>query len=115
MRAVVPDELERLRIVAIDQLDFGVSFDGIVEVGEFAVERHGDGALRQRRRDALGDVETAYAAVELTLGAIGKGEGNLGGSGHGLQIAEAILEARFGFWLVGHTFLLKLTPANGRR
>ena len=38
----------------------------------------------------------------MALGAVGEGEGNLGGGGHGLEIAQAVLETGFGFGL-NHT------------
>ncbi|MGY3118969.1 hypothetical protein ACVWXQ_002906 [Bradyrhizobium sp. S3.14.4] len=113
--AVVADQLERARIVAVDQLDLGIGFDGIVEVGDYAVERHRNRALGQRRRNALGDLEAGDALGVFAPGAVGEGEGDLFGRGHGSQIAEAVLKAGFGFGLVGHAFLLRLTPANERR
>jgi len=102
--AVVTDQLERLWFVAGDQPEAGVLGDGIVEVGERAVERHRDRALGERGRDALGDLEAGDVRIELALGAVGEGEGNLGARGHGLQIAQAVLEAGFGLGLVGHCF-----------
>ena len=57
MGGVVPDELQRSRVVAADEFDLGVALDRVTEVGEHAIERHGDGALGERGRDALGDIE----------------------------------------------------------
>ena len=57
MRAVVPDQLQRARVVARDELDLGVLLDRVGEIGDRAVERHRDRALGERGRDALGDVE----------------------------------------------------------
>lgn len=86
MRAIVADQFERARIVAVYELDLGVGLDGIVEVGEHAVERHRNRALGQRRRDALGDVEAGDALVILALGAVGEGEGNFCGGVTGLRL-----------------------------
>ena len=55
MGGVVADQLERARIVAVDELDPGVAVDRVGEIGERAVERHRDGALGKRRRDRFGD------------------------------------------------------------
>ena len=57
MGGVVPDELQRARIVATDEFDLGIALDRVTEIGEHAIERHGDGALGERGRDALGDIE----------------------------------------------------------
>ena len=46
MRGVVADQFDRARIVARDELQPRVSVDGVGEVGDFAVERHRDGALQ---------------------------------------------------------------------
>ena len=79
------------------------------------VERHRHGALGQRGRNALGDIKAGNAFGEFALGAVGKGEGDLGGFG-GLQIAQAENESgRGGILVVGHGSLLWLTPANERR
>ena len=40
---------KRAWIVAVDQFDLGIGFDGGVEVADHAVERHCDRALGQRR------------------------------------------------------------------
>ena len=61
MRGVVPDQLQRARVLARDEFDLGVALDRVGEIGERAVERHGDGALGQRRRNALGHVEPGGA------------------------------------------------------
>ena len=49
VRGVVPDQFQRARVVAVDELDLGVARDRLGEVGEFAVERHRHRALCQRR------------------------------------------------------------------
>ena len=78
MRSVVADELERFRVGASDELDRGVGRDRVGEVGEAAVEAHGDGALGERRRNRLRDVETGGAALDLALGAVRKCQGDFG-------------------------------------
>ena len=108
MRAVMPDQFQRARIVAGDEFDFRVLLDRIVEVGEVAVERHRHRALGERRRDALGDVEAGDAVGEFAFGAVGEGNADLVHGLDGLQIRKAVLE-------VAHQSLLWLTPANGRR
>ena len=49
MRGVVADQFERARVVAGKELDLGVVVDRIGEVGNLAIERHGDRALGERR------------------------------------------------------------------
>ena len=61
VRGVMPDQFERARVVAWDEFDPGVAVDRVGEIGERAVERHGDRAFGQRGRDALGDIETGCA------------------------------------------------------
>ncbi len=61
MRGVVPDQFQRARVLARQEFDLGVLLDRIGEVGHHAVERHRDGALGERGRDALRDVETGCA------------------------------------------------------
>ena len=90
VRGVVPDQLQRARVVAVDEFDLGVALDRVGEIGERAVERHGDGALGQRGRNALGDVKPGCALGIFPTGAVGKGQRD-------------------------HQHLLLLTPANERR
>ena len=47
MRGVMPDQLQRTRILAGEEFDFGVAIDRVGEIGERAVERHRDRALGQ--------------------------------------------------------------------
>ena len=58
MGGVVPDELERPRILAGEELDPGVAKDRVGKIGDAAVERHRDGALGERLRDAFRDRRT---------------------------------------------------------
>ena len=90
VRGVVADELERARVVAGEELDLGVVLDRIGEIGKLAVDRHGDRALGERRRNALGDVEAGGVLRVLPTRAVGKGHSD-------------------------HFLLLLLTPANERR
>ena len=90
MGGVVPDELQRARIVAGQELDRSVVLDRIGEIGNFAIERHRHRALGERRRDALGNVETGGFSGILPTRAVGKGQRD-------------------------HASLLLLTPANERR
>ncbi len=115
VRRVMSDQFQRARIVAADEFDFRVMFDSVGEISDLAIKRHRHGALGERGRDALGDVEAGGVFGELALGAVGEGEGDFV---HGLdrfQIREAVLESRRGGILVWHGYLLVLTPANERR
>ena len=76
MRAVVPDQLERARVLAANELDPGVPADRIVEIGDGAVERHRDRALGERLGDAFGDLAAGDAGGELALRAIGECQGD---------------------------------------
>ena len=115
MRGVMPDQFQRARIVAVDQFDLRIVRDRIVEIGDHAVQRHRHRALGQRRRDALGDVETGDVLGIFALRAVGEGEGDLLHGFGRFQIRKAKLESRCGRILVRHCRLLKLTPANERR
>ncbi len=66
MRRVVADELQRARILAGDELDLRVAIQRREQIDERAVDSHGDAALGERGRDALGDVEARDAGIELT-------------------------------------------------
>jgi len=76
MGGVVPDQLQRARVLAADEFDLGVALDGVVQVREHAIERHGDGALGERGRDALGDIEPGCAVGKVPTCAVGKGQGD---------------------------------------
>ena len=90
MRGVVADQFQRARIVAREEFDLCIVLDRIGEIGDNAVERHRDGALGKRRRNALGDVEAGCAFGIVPACAVGKGQRD-------------------------HHSLLLLTPANERR
>ena len=115
MRGVMPDQLQRARIVAIDEFDLGVVFDSVGEIADHAIQRHRHRAFCQRRRDALGDIEAGDALGEFAPGAVGEGEGDAGLGFDRLQIGDTVLESGRGRVLVGHRSLLWLTPANERR
>jgi len=110
----MPDQLQRARIVAVDELDFRIVFDCVGEVGDHAIQRHRHGALGQRRRDALGDIEAGDAFGEFAPGSVGEGEGDSGLGIDRLQIGDTVLESGRGRVLVGHSSLLLLTPTNER-
>ena len=74
VRGVVPDQLQRARVVARDEFDLGVALDRVGEVGDRAVERHRHGALGQRGRNALGDIEPGGALGVVPARAVGKGQ-----------------------------------------
>jgi hypothetical protein len=89
---VVPDQLQRARVVAGDELDFRFMLDGIGKIADHAIERHRHRALGQRRRNAPGDIEAGGVFEEFALGAVGEGEGDPRGFDR-FQIAEAELES----------------------
>ncbi len=64
MRGVVPDQRQRARIVAGDDLDPRIRGDRIGEVGELAVERHRHRLLGERLGNALGDLAAGDAGGE---------------------------------------------------
>ena len=74
MRGVVTNKLQRARIVAAHELEFHVAVDGRGEIGERAVEGHGDRALGERWRDGFGDVEAGNAGLERTGRPVGEGD-----------------------------------------
>ena len=76
VRGVVADEFQRARIVAVEELDLGIVLDRIGEIGELAVERHRHGALGERRRNALGDIEAGGVLRVFPTRAVGKGHGD---------------------------------------
>ena len=97
VRGVVADELQRARIVAGEELDLGVVLDRIGEVGELAVERHGDRALGERRRNALGDVEAGGVWRIVPTRAVGKGHGDhvLAPFAHSCERAQVSVTVRY--------------------
>ena len=74
MGGVVPDQFQRARVFAREEFDLGVVLDRVGEIGHHAVERHRDGALGERGRDALGDIEAGGALGILPTRAVGKGQ-----------------------------------------
>jgi hypothetical protein len=74
MRRVVPDQFERAWILARNEFDPGIAIDRIAQIGEGIVKHHCCGALRQRRRNALGNVETGCAWGVFTACAVGEGQ-----------------------------------------
>src|SRR4051812_42523211 len=74
MGGVVPDQRQRARIVAGDDLNATVAGDGVGKVSDHPVERHGDRLLGERLRDALGDRAARYAGVEIANRIVGKSQ-----------------------------------------
>jgi len=74
MRGVVADQLQRARIVAAQEFDFGILVDGVGEVGDRPVERHRDGPLGQRGGDRFGDVEAGNPRLERPARAVGESD-----------------------------------------
>ena len=72
MRRVVTNEFERLGIGPRDDADVGVLFDRLVEIAQFAVDRHRHGLLRKRFGDGSGNVETRDSGFEVACGTVGK-------------------------------------------
>ena len=58
---IMPDQFERTWVVAWDKFDPGVAVDRVAQIGEGTVEHHGDSALCQRGRDALGNIKAGCA------------------------------------------------------
>ena len=115
MRAVMADQFQRARVLAVDQFDLRIVRNRIVEIGDHAVQRHRHRALGERGRDALGDLEAGGVLGIFALGAVGESDGDLLLGFGRFQIRKAILESRCRRILVRHCRLLKLTPANERR
>jgi hypothetical protein len=98
----VTDQLERPRIVAIDELDLRIAVNGIGQIVNLGIERHGDGALGKRGRDAFGDVEAGDAGGIITRRTVGKGQN---GHGRKTSVLSPANQAgkRFGMNQVGYT------------
>ena len=62
------------RVFAGQELDLGVAFDRVAEVGDHAIKRHRHRALGKRGGNALGDVEPADAGRVVASGAVGEGQ-----------------------------------------
>ena len=76
VRGVMADQLERARVIPGEELDLGVVFDRIGQIGKLAVERHGDRPLCKRRRNPLSDVEAGGVWRIVPTRAVGKGHGD---------------------------------------
>src|SRR5216683_3712849 len=98
MRRVVADQLQAARVVAGEELDLGVAFDRIGEIGHRSVERHGDRALGERGRYSLRDVETGDAVGIVPTRAVGKGQRDH----HSLLLLTRCLRTQVSvIWLAG--------------
>ena len=76
MRGIVPDQLQRARVLAVEELDPGILGDRIGQIRHGAVEGHGDRALGKGLGNAVHDLPAGDAGIVLALGAIGKCQGN---------------------------------------
>ena len=76
MGAVVPDQLERARVVAGQELDARIPLDRVAEIDDGAVDRHRDRALQQRGGNAARDRLAGDSGRKLALGAVGKCQGD---------------------------------------
>ncbi len=74
MRGVVADQLQRARIVAIEELDLRIGLDGVGEIVDDAIERHRDGALGERQRNGFDDFDACDAGRIFPARAIGKSD-----------------------------------------
>jgi len=74
MGCVMADQFERARIVPDEEFDLGIALDRVGEIRDRAIERHGDRALGERRRDAFRDIETGDSGGILPACAVGKGQ-----------------------------------------
>jgi hypothetical protein len=78
--AIVPDELQRVRRLARQNLDSGIRINGIGEVLDDPVELHRHRLLLQRLGDLACDLAPGRPLRELALVAIGECQGNHGKS-----------------------------------
>ena len=92
MRGVVPDQFQRARIVAVDELDLRIGFDRIGEVGDRTVQRHRHRALGERGRNALGNVEAGDAFGEFAFGAVGERDVDFLHGLDGFEIRKGVFE-----------------------
>ena len=70
----MPDEFQRARVLARDEFDLRVAVEPAGEIAQAPVDGHGDGALGERRRNVLGDIEAGNAGLELTGSPVGKSD-----------------------------------------
>ncbi len=91
VRAVVADQLQRLRIGAHDDPDRGILLDRVGEVGEPPVDDHRHGLLGERLGDRARKLAPGDAHLVGTLAAVGKSQGDVAHwaiSSHSLQTAQ---------------------------
>ncbi len=72
VRGIVPDQFQRARVVAGDDLKIAGRTDRLGKVAHCAIERIGDGLLCERLGDAGCNVSAGRRRVIFTNGAIGK-------------------------------------------
>ncbi len=74
MGAVVPDQLQRFRVVAGQDLDRAVAGDRIGKIGKLSVERYGDGLFGERFGDRRGQLGAGDAGLKIAHGAVGESQ-----------------------------------------
>ncbi len=90
VRSIMADQLQRPRVVAANEFDLCVALYLVGEIGERPVERHGDRALGERRRDRPGDVKASDAFGVFAPRTVRKGEGDRLGGGHFQLLAHSL-------------------------
>ena len=80
MGAVMPDQLQRLRILAGDEADRRIGVELVRKIAELAVDRHRDGLLFERLGNRGGDLAPGHAGGEGPFCTIGKCQGDHGSS-----------------------------------
>ena len=78
MRRVVPDQLQRFRVIARDDLDAGIRGDRVCDVGQRPVQADGNRLLRKRFRDRSREFRTGNAGLVFASGTVGKRQRNHG-------------------------------------
>ncbi len=71
MRAIMANKFQRARILAEQEFELGVGLDGVGEIADHTINRHGDGLLGERFGDALDNGAARNAGLILARGAIG--------------------------------------------
>ena len=72
MRAVVPDQFQRCRVVAGDDLDLSPVRDAVGKIGEHAIHPHRDRLLGERPRDRLRQGRSRRAVGKSRLAPSGR-------------------------------------------
>ena len=78
MGCVVPDQLQRFRVIAGHNPHAGVRGNRIGDVGQRAVQADGDRLLRKRFRDRSCEFRASDAGLVFACGTVGKSQSNHG-------------------------------------